>query len=147
MDFMLEDSLGFLLSRTDMRLKNELMRRFREYDITTEQWSVLNFLWKHEGITPKELADKSFKDKPNTNRILEKLQAKAFIVRKPHPTDNRAFQIFVTERGWALRDELIPIAQQLLDEGTKGINKDQVEQLKGLLNQIYKNLNEGESEV
>ncbi|SET40856.1 hypothetical protein SAMN05660297_02309 [Natronincola peptidivorans] len=39
----------------------------------------LNTKLKKEGITPKELADAIFKDKPNTNRILEKLQIKGLI--------------------------------------------------------------------
>lgn len=56
-------------------------------------------------LHPKELADMSFKDKPNTNRILEKLQMKALIVREPHPTGKRAYRIFLTDRGWTLRDD------------------------------------------
>lgn len=82
----------------------------------------------------------SFKDKPNTNRILEKLQMKALIVREPHPTDKRAYRIFLTDRGWTLRDELIPIARQLLDDAPKGIEKQKVMELKMLLNQLYDNL-------
>jgi DNA-binding MarR family transcriptional regulator len=122
-------------------MKNELLQRFKEYDVTPEQWSVLNCLWVREGLTPKELADFIYKDKPNTNRILEKLQLKELIVRKPHPTDKRAFQIFLTERGWALRDELIPKVTLLLDEATKGIGAEKVDELKRLLNQIVDNLN------
>ena len=89
MEFKLEDSLGFVLNKTNTKLKNKLYQRFNENNVTPEQWSVLNCLWIHEGLTPKELADMIFKDKPNTNRILEKLQAKELIVRKPHPVDKR----------------------------------------------------------
>lgn len=140
MKFKLDDSLGFILNRTNTKLKNELFQRFKEYDITPEQWSVLNCLWAQEGATPKELADIIYKDKPNTNRILEKLQKKELIVRKPHPVDKRAFQIFLTDRGWALRDELIPIVMQLLEEVTIGIETDKVVEMKKLLNQMFDNL-------
>ncbi|MEG6617039.1 MarR family transcriptional regulator [Peptococcaceae bacterium 1198_IL3148] len=140
MDFKLEDSLGFVLNKTNAKLKNKLSQRFNNYNVTPEQWSILNCLWAQEGIAPKELADMIFKDKPNTNRILEKLQAKELIVRKPHPVDKRAYQIFLTDRGWALRDELVPIAIQLLEEATMGINKDKVSEMIKLLNQIYDNI-------
>ena len=140
MEFRLEDSLGFILNKTNTKLKNNLFQRFNEYDVTPEQWSVLNCLWEHEGITPKELADIIFKDKPNTNRILEKLEKKDLIVRKPHPTDKRAYQIFLTNRGWALRDELVPKAIQLLEEATSGIEKSKVVEMIKLLNQMYENL-------
>ncbi len=141
MEFKLENSLGFILNKTNTRLKNKLSQRFNENNVTPEQWSVLNCLWAQEGLTPKELADITFKDKPNTNRILEKLQMKELIVRKPHPDDKRAYQIFLTSRGWALRDELVPKAVQLLEEATKGIEKHKVAEMIKLLNQIYDNIN------
>lgn len=140
MEFKLEDSLGFILNKTNTKLKNKLAQQFNEYNVTTEQWSVLNCLWEQEGLTPKEVADSIFKDKPNTNRILEKLQAKELIMRKPHPTDKRAYQIFLTNRGWALRDELVPKALQLLAEATKGIEKHKVLETIKVLNHIYDNI-------
>lgn len=140
MRFKLYDSLGFILNKTNTKLKNELLHRFKEYDITSEQWCILNCLWEQESVTPKELSDIIFKDKPNTNRILEKLQKKGLVVRKPHPIDKRAFQIFLTDRGWALRDELIPKGMQLLEEAIAGIEKHKVLEMKKLLNQIYDNL-------
>ncbi|MBC9784328.1 MarR family transcriptional regulator [Heliobacterium chlorum] len=140
MDFKLEDSLGFILNKTNTKLKNKLLQRFSEYNVTPEQWSVLSCLWAQEGITPKELADMIFKDKPNTNRILEKLEIKELIVRKPHPVDKRAYQIFLTNHGRALRDELVPKAMQLIEEATMGIEKQKVAETIKLLNQIYDNL-------
>lgn len=140
MKFKLDDSLGFILNKVNTKLKNELFQRLKENDVTPEQWAILNCLWEQEGITPKELADMTFKDKPNTNRILEKLQMKELIVRKLHPVDKRAFQIFLTDRGWALREELIPKVMQLLEEATVGIEKHKVVEMKKLLNQIYDNL-------
>jgi DNA-binding MarR family transcriptional regulator len=140
LDFKLDDSLGFILNKTNTKLKNELFQRFKEYDVTPEQWAVLNCLWEQEGVTPKELADRIFKDKPNTNRILEKLQMKELIVRKLHPIDKRAYQIFLTDRGWALKKELIPKVMQLLETAAIGIEKHKVLEMKKLLNQLYDNL-------
>ena len=136
----LNDSFGFILNRTNTKLKNELFQRFKKHNITPEQWSILNCLWEKEGITPKELADSLIKDKPNTNRILEKLQMKELIVRKPHPIDKRAFQVFLTEKGWALREHLIPKDKELLDKATTGIDEQKVAELKNMLNQMYFNV-------
>ncbi len=141
MDFRLEESLGFILNKTNTKLKNQLFQRFKEDDITPEQWSVLTCLWQQEGVSPKELADLIYKDKPNTNRILEKLQVKGLILRKLHPTDRRAYQIYLTERGWAIKDKLIAKVTQLQDEVTAGMEQAQVEEMKRLLNHMYANLN------
>ena len=66
MELKLSDSLGFILNKTNTKLKNELLQRFKEYDITPEQWAILCCLLEREGITPKELSDLTCKDKPNT---------------------------------------------------------------------------------
>lgn len=140
MKFKLDDSLGFILNKVNTKLKNELFQRLKENDITPEQWAILNCLWEQEGITPKELADMTFKDKPNTNRILERLKIKGLVVRKTHPVDKRGFQIFLTDIGWALQEQLIPKAMFLLDKATIGMEKHKVAELKKMLSQIYENL-------
>ncbi|XER10430.1 Multiple antibiotic resistance protein MarR [Sporomusa aerivorans] len=140
MNFKLDDSLGFILNKVNTKLKNELFHQLKDHDVTPEQWAILNCLWEKEGVTPKELSDLTFKDKPNTNRILEKLIIKGLVIRKPHPVDKRAFQIFLTDDGCALREQLIPKAQQLLDKATAGLEQHKVAEMKKMLNQIYDNI-------
>ncbi len=140
MNFKLDDSLGFILNKVNTKLKNEFFQKLKENDLTPEQWAILCRLWEQEGITPKELSDLTCKDKPNTNRMLEKLIIKGLVVRNPHPVDKRAFQIFLTDNGWALREQLVPKANQLLDKATMGIEEYKVIELKKMLNQIYDNI-------
>ncbi len=139
-NFKLDDSLGFILNKVNGKLKNELFQQLKEYGVTPEQWAVLNRLWEEDGITPKELADLTFKDKPNTNRILINLQKMGLIARKSHPTDKRAFQIFLTDAGKDLKVKLIPKAVSLLEKATRKIEEKKVKEMKILLNQIYNNL-------
>lgn len=140
MKFKLNDSLGFILSKVNTKLKNEFFQEIKVYDVTPEQWAILCCLWEQEGITPKELSDLTCKDKPNTNRILDKLIKKGLVVRKAHPVDKRAFQIFLTDRGWFLKEQLIPKANGLIEKATKGIDDNKVTELKKLLNQLYENI-------
>lgn len=140
MKFKLNDSLGFILSKVNTKLKNEFFQQTKEYDVTPEQWAILCCLWEQEGITPKELSDLTCKDKPNTNRILDKLIKKGLVVRNAHPVDRRAFQIFLTDSGWFLQEQLIPKANGLIEKATKGIDEDKVTELKKFLNQLYENI-------
>ncbi len=39
MEFNLDDSLGFILNKLNTKLKNELFKRFKEYEVTPEQWN------------------------------------------------------------------------------------------------------------
>lgn len=141
MNFNLDDSLGFILSKANTKLKNEFFQQLKENDVTPEQWAILCRLGEQEGITQKELSDLTCKDKPNTNRISEKLITKGLVVRNAHPVDKRAFQIFLTDSGRALREQLIPKANRLLEKATRGIEEHKIAELKKMLNQIYDNIN------
>ncbi len=138
--FDLTDSLGFILNKVSGKLKNELLQEFKEYDITTEQWVVLNFLGESDGLPPNVLAALTHKDKPNINRILDKLKSKKLIICKPHPADGRSIQVFLTDSGRTLLGLLIPKAVGLLNKATKSIDEIKINELKVILNQIYNNL-------
>lgn len=140
MRFNLDDSLGFILNRSNTRMKNNLLHHFKEYDVTPEQWAVLNRLWETEGISPKELAELTSKDQPTTVRILSKLEKKGLITRRVNPEDSRAYLISLTSEGRELRDKLVPLAFEALDKALKGIDKKQIEEVKIVLNKIFENL-------
>ena len=140
MQFNIEDSLGFLMNRTNTKLKNELLQHLKPYDVTPEQWAVLNRLWEREGISPRDLAELTSKDQPNIARILDKLEKKRLIIRQTNPSDNRSFLIYLTDRGRELKAELIPLALAALEKALRGIEPEQVKELKLLLNRIYANL-------
>lgn len=109
MQFKLEDTLGFIVNKVNTKLKNEFLQQLKANDITTEQWAILCCLWEQEGITPKALSDLTCKDKPNTNRILEKLTGKGLVTRNSHPVDKRSFQIFLTGKGWEPASVIWPL--------------------------------------
>jgi len=41
------------------------------FDMTPEQWAVLNRLWEKDDVTQNDLTERNFKDQPNIGRILE----------------------------------------------------------------------------
>lgn len=139
-NFEVDDTLGFTLNKVNGKLKNELFKKTKAYDITAEQWGILNFLWDNEGITPKELSDLTLKDKPNTNRILFNLEKKGLVIRKEHPTDKRSYKMYLTDDGKNLRIKLVPIIITLLEQATRNLEKEKIEELKVTLNKIYINL-------
>lgn len=135
-----DDSLGFLLNKTNLRLKSELLRCARTYEVTAEQWGLLNYIAECEGITQAELSDRTLKDRPNIGRITDKLTAKGLIERRPHPSDKRSHCLYVTIAGSHLRTELIPIVSNILAKATTNIDVAELAQLQATLQKIYDNL-------
>ena len=140
MDFYLHESLGFIIRRTSGKIKSEMLNRFRRWDITPEQWAFIRFLWDQDGLTPQQLSDISCKDRPNTLRIIGKLEQKELVLRVPCPQDRRASQVFLTAKGRNVKVELDPVLQDLLENALGGISFAQQEELKAALNRIYQNL-------
>lgn len=140
MKFDLDNSIGFLLNRTNTRMKNNLLHSFKEYNVTPEQWAILNRLWLQEGISPKILAEMTSKDQPTTVRMLTKLEKKGFITKQVNPQDSRSILIGLTPEGRELKDKLFPLAFKALDRAIKDVDDSEIELVKSVLNKIYNNL-------
>ena len=141
-DFRLSDSYGYLINLAAQRLKYELHQAFqaRGYDITPEQWAVLNRLWEEDGLSQVELAERTFKDKPGTTRILTLLEKKGVVVRRADESDGRVQRVFLTKIGKDLKEKLIPCAQEVLTKSGRNLSKEDIAKFKVTLNQILSNL-------
>ncbi|MCR8643485.1 MarR family transcriptional regulator [Paenibacillus sp. N1-5-1-14] len=141
MNHPIDRSIGPYIHRTDLRLSAFLQKRIQPYELTTEQWRVLSHLSEQEaGITQKELAHKLYKDQTSVARILDKMLKKELIERHCHPEDGRACLLFISEKGRLLREGLIPVVVEVLDQSLKGITDEEVHELKRILDKIYQNL-------
>lgn len=139
-DRRIDESVGYWISIVGLRYKGEAWRRLKPFDVTPEQWVVLNRLSMDEGVCQRELASRIVKDQPNTTRILDKMEQKGLIRRNPDPLDRRAFQVFLTEKGKRLREELLPVVQQLRNDSTSGFSESEIMMLKELLRKFSANL-------
>jgi DNA-binding MarR family transcriptional regulator len=134
------DSIGFMISSTARKLNQYLSSKFQAFDITSEQWSVLNRLAKQDGITQKELSQRTVKDPTNLTRILDQLERKAWIRREANQEDRRSFLTYVTESGRSLNEKLLPIEAQFIEKISSGLLESEMNILKKTINQINENI-------
>ncbi|TYP75492.1 MarR family winged helix-turn-helix transcriptional regulator [Paenibacillus methanolicus] len=125
-----------MINHAGRRITLLLALRYQPFDITTEQWSVLNRLYEQDGISQKELARRSEKDQTNITRILDQLERKGLAVRKANEADRRSFLAFITPRGRELNETLLPIEQEAIQSVLGGLNGEDVAQLRRLLKQV-----------
>jgi DNA-binding MarR family transcriptional regulator len=140
--FPLRESLAFLLVRAALRLRllgNTLLQE-AGFDITVDQWGILNLLWEADGQTPVELARRAGKDKPNVTRLLKILEEKELVTRHPDAQDRRSHRILLTEVGAALKVPLLDLGTKCLERACQGLSNQDVEALKSLLNRVHDNV-------
>ncbi|HET9906774.1 MAG TPA: MarR family transcriptional regulator [Anaerolineales bacterium] len=140
--FRLENSFGYLINLSAQRLKYELHQTFQErgYDVTPEQWVVLNRLWEQDGLSQVELAERTFKDKPSTTRILNLLEKKSLVVRRPDEKDGRVLRVYLTASGWEIKEQLVSCADAVLQKASRDFTKEEVAQFKLSLNKLLRNI-------
>jgi DNA-binding MarR family transcriptional regulator len=122
--FNLDESIGYRIERTQQILKRELRNRFHNqgYDISPMQWVVLYRLWQRDGMTPVEIAESTFRDRPNITRMIEVLERNGLVTRRPNPNDRRSFFVMLTPAGRALEDRLPAITRRHIAQATCGID-------------------------
>lgn len=87
----LEKSLGYTICTIARKIHQNLTHKFSPYNITPEQWVVLNQIHINKNISQKKLADIIQKDPNNVKVLVDKLEQKALIKRTTNPNDKRAF--------------------------------------------------------
>jgi DNA-binding MarR family transcriptional regulator len=135
-----EDALGRIIGQTSLILSRNFQKSLEPFDITLEQWGILNTLWAKDGITLKELSEKVNKDHTNISRIVDKLEKKELLKRSSHPEDRRAFLLFVTVKGTELRKAIVPVAEREMKRELTGISVEEQALLKRLLNKMCQNV-------
>jgi DNA-binding MarR family transcriptional regulator len=140
--YSLDESLGFWVYRVHTQGTNALRRAFQGagYDVTPEQWAVLARLREQEGANQAQLGEKTFKDRHNITRILNLLEKRGYVERRPDETDKRAFRIFLTKAGREAQEELAPIVLEHRKLVFKGVGPKDRQTMRKMLERIVKNI-------
>jgi len=139
--FVNEDCMSYFIGKTVQSVKNLTFREFKakNFNITPEQWAVMSYLHKEDGLYQKQIADFLFKDKPTVTRILDILEKINLIIRISDEKDRRKFKIYLTQDGKDTVAQLIPIAKEIQFKIRENIQQEEIETLKTILNKIYMN--------
>lgn len=137
----IEDSLNYLVYKTNSVLKGQMQAALKFFDITSEQWILLKRLSQRDGMNQKELAIESFKGQAAITRTLDILEKKGLIERRKSNNDRREFLVFITNTGRMLLEDSQPDIDDYRQKLDKVLSVDETEILKNLLNRICNGLN------
>ena len=91
-------NLEFLISDVARLMTREYDRKVRDLNLTRSQWWVLVFLIRYDGHNQTELADVLDIGKVALGGLLDRLEAKGWVERRPDATDRRAKRVYLTEQ-------------------------------------------------
>lgn len=131
--------LGALVGKAHLRMRTTLAHELEPHRITPEQWIVMKWLWSEDGISQRELAERCDKDAPTTARILDKLEQKGLIERRPDPADRRTQRVHMTADGNCIRPVLTAAADHSQNRALRGFSDEERACLTALLRRIIAN--------
>ena len=134
------ENLGSMLADTSRILRRSFDVRARDIGVTRAQWQVLTTLLRHEGVNQGGLADLLDVDPITVCRMVDRLQDATLVERRADPADRRSWRLFLTPRAHDLLAQLRPLADALIEEALAGIDLDDRDRLRDLLDRIRENL-------
>ncbi|MBW9063190.1 MarR family transcriptional regulator [Rhizobium herbae] len=99
------DSATYLASLLAKSFSRALQQRGQKLGFAPGQFPVLLELWSEEGLTQKQLLDRLDIEQATMANTLARMERDGLILRKKHPTDKRAQQIFLTDKARAMEAE------------------------------------------
>lgn len=114
------------LSMVNRKLRAVFDARVKERGLTLARARALFALTKKDGLNQRELADELDIETPTIVRLLDGMEKQGFIERRVEVSDRRAKQIYMTELGRTIADEILKLADEIRAEVLQGVDADEV---------------------
>ena len=99
---------GYLFRRMQQIAVSIFMEECKAFDLTPVQYAALVAIHTHPGIDATRLSAVIAFDRSTLGSVIERLQAKDFVERKPAAEDKRIKLLYLTRQGTATLREIIP---------------------------------------
>lgn len=136
----IEETAGYLLARACKAHRGNVGTVLSEIGLHAGQEMVLSHLWREDGLTPSELADRLGVEPPTVTNTLSRMEKAGLLERCRHPQDARCTRVYLTERGRDLREPVERRWEAVQERAFAGITAEEEDLLRVLLTRIHDNL-------
>ncbi len=102
----LENQLCFPLYACSRKIVNRYTPTLKRWGLTYTQYLTFLVLWEGDGIPVGDLCRRLYLDSGTLTPLLKNLEKAGYVSRKRWKEDERVVHVFLTDAGWALRDEM-----------------------------------------
>ena len=128
--------LYVVLTRTYKALLDRDQRNIRSYGLNITEFGVLELLYSKGSHPIQQIGDKILITSGTMTYVVDKLEKKGLIVRRPCDKDRRIVHAELTEAGRSKMSGILPKHYQALAESFNGLNQAEQEQAIELLKKI-----------
>ena len=108
----LENFLPYRLSILSNTVSQAIASDYQQrYDLGVTEWRVMAVLARFDGLSAREVAERTAMDKVAVSRALARLVASGRVSRSIHSNDKRRSVLGLTADGWRIHDDVAPMAR------------------------------------
>ncbi len=137
---------GYLFRRMQQIAVAIFVEECRAYDVTPVQYAALVAIRTHPGIDATRLSAVIAFDRSTLGNVIERLEAKLLIERKPSREDKRVKLLYLTRAGVTLLRDIMPSVDRAQARMLQPLKPDDRKTLMALLTQLV-DLNNESSRV
>lgn len=118
-----DESVGYQVRQTHRLLQRYLQQKIEPYGVTLGMWYFLRALWHQDGMTQRELSLVVGTMEPTTLTAIKSMERGGLVRRVKNADDRRKINIYLTRRGRALKNELLPLARKVVEDSVAGFSE------------------------
>ena len=127
---------GHLFRRMQQIAVSIFMEECKAFDLTPVQYAALIAIHTHPGIDATRLSAVIAFDRSTLGSVIERLQAKDFVERRPAPEDKRIKLLYLTKSGAAILSDIIPAVERAQARMLEPLKPLERKALMGLMSQL-----------
>src|SRR6202166_5383567 len=135
-----ERHIGFLISDVARLLRTAFDRRVRGLGLTRSQWLVINRLHRRPGATQSELAEMLEVEKATAGRMVDRMEKKGWVTRRPDAADRRVNRLFLTADADLIQVRLAQIAERTVNDALSLLSASEKDQFSEAMRRVKRRL-------
>lgn len=135
-----EDSVGYLVAGLRTRIFKAIDIEMGKLGFTAAQWPILRLVATGATPTAADLCRQLSYDTGSMTRMLNRLERKGVIARRPDEEDRRIVRLHITPAGRKVYPKLRDVVIRVLNHLTTGFTPEEVHASSGFLLRMRENL-------
>nr|WP_315598338.1 MarR family transcriptional regulator [uncultured Cupriavidus sp.] len=121
-----EERLAHLVKDAARAYIRALQLRLADHSVSYGHWTILRILWRHDGVSQRELSERAGVTEPTTFAAVKALEALGYVERTHLPGNKKKVHVFLSKTGRALRRKLEPLATEVNELSVEGVSEEDV---------------------
>lgn len=125
-----------VLMRSSQHVQESIKRSISNFGLNPSEFGVLELLY-HKGEQPiQNIGKKILLASSSLTYVIDKLESKGLVSRKPCETDRRVIFTAITEDGRKLMDEIFPLNEKDIEKIFQALEPNELEQYVELVKKV-----------